>query len=132
MILGLCLVLVPELDASSPLALVYGTVGLLGFLAPMIVAVQQRLLPLAAWLWAYAGGGYGESPPSLHAASGRVLPLVTLMAWTPGVALVALGLALERLGSLRAGAALLLLATLAHGAGLVSTLRRLRLAPKVP
>ena len=128
--LGLSLVLVPDLDASSPLALVYGTLGLLGFLAPMIVAVQQRLLPLAAWLWAYADSGHGESPASLHTASGRVLPFMTLLAWPPGVALVAMGLALERLGSLRAGAVLLLLATLAHGAGLVLALHRLRLAPK--
>ena len=127
-ILGLALVFLPGLDASSPLSLVYGTLGLLGFLAPMVVAVQQRLLPLAAWLWAYAGANYRETPPSLHGASGRLLPAITFAGWVAGVPLVAAGLALERLGALRAGAVLLLLATLAHGAGLIVTLRALRIS----
>ena len=130
--LGLALVFLPQLDASSPLAFVYGTVGLLGFLAPMVMAVQQRLLPLAAWLWAYAGAGYAETPPSLHAASGHFLPAVTFVAWIVGVPLVAAGLSLERLGWLRAGAGLLLVATLAHGAGLFVTLGRLRISGKTP
>jgi len=45
-------VLAPELDAASPVALAYGSLALVGFAAQMVVAVQQRLLPLAAWLWA--------------------------------------------------------------------------------
>jgi hypothetical protein len=126
-VLGLALVFVPELDASSPLALVYGTFGLLGFLAPMVLAVQQRLLPLAAWLWAYAGGGYRETPGSLHGTSGRLFPFLTLVSWIAGVPLVASGLSQDRLDWLRCGAILLLLATLAHGVGLLVTLRRLRL-----
>ena len=130
-ILGLLLVFCSDLDASSPLGLGYGTVGLLGFLGPMVIAVQQRLLPVAAWLWAYAGAGYAETPPSLHGASGRLLPAITFAAWVAGVPAFAAGLSLERLGWLRSGAGLLLLATLAHAAGLVATLRRLRLPEKV-
>jgi len=129
-ILGLVLAFVPEADATSPVALAYGALGLVGFLAQMIVAVQQRLLPLAAWLWAYAGGGHGETPPSLHGASGRLLPSLTFAGWTAGLPLLTTGLSLERLDWLRAGAALLLLATLAHGVGLLVTLRRLRLPTK--
>jgi hypothetical protein len=122
----LALVLVPSLKASSPLSLAYGTFGLVGFLAQMVVAVQQRLLPLAAWLWAFAGAQYQAMPPSLHDAPGRLLPALAFAGWTLGTPLLAACLALESLSGLRAGAALLLLGTVAHGAGLVRTLRRLR------
>jgi len=129
---GLALVLVPALDASSPLGLAYGALALVGFLAQMVVAVQQRLLPLAAWLWAFAGAGYRELPPSLHHAPGRAWPVLAFAGWTLGVPLLAAGLALEWLPGLRVGAALLLAGTTAHAAGLVRTLRRLRAAGPGP
>ena len=124
--LGLLLVLAPALDASSPTALAYGSLALVGFAAQMVVAVQQRLLPLAAWLWAYAGAGYEVTPPSLHTSSGPVAPALTFGGWALGTTLLVFGLAGEQLSVLRAGATLLLLGTLAHGLGLVATLRRLR------
>jgi hypothetical protein len=126
-ICGLLLALAPGLDATSPLALAYGALALVGFLAQMVVAVQQRLLPLAAWLWAYAGAGYEATPPSLHTASGRTAPVLTVTGWTLGTPLLVAGLAFERLFWLQAGATLLLLGTVAHGLGLARTLRRLRL-----
>ena len=129
---GLALVLVPALDASSPLGLAYGALALVGFLAQMVVAVQQRLLPLAAWLWAFAGAGYRELPPSLHHAAGRAWPALAFAGWTLGAPLLAAGLALESLSGLRLGAALLLAGTTAHAAGLVRTLRRLRAAGPGP
>jgi hypothetical protein len=127
-LLGLLLVFVPELDAASPITMAYGALALVGFLAQMVVAVQQRLLPLAAWLWAYAGADYAEMPPSLHAAPGRLLPVLTFVGWALGSPLLALALALgtDGLGSLRLAALLLLGGTLAHGLGLARTFRRLR------
>jgi hypothetical protein len=125
-VLGLALVVAPGLDASSPAGLAYGALALVGFLAQMIVAVQQRLLPLAAWLWAFAGAEYQAMPGSLHEAPGRVLPVLVFAFWVLGTPLLAAGLALEWLPCLRAGAALLFLGTLAHGASLARTLRRLR------
>jgi hypothetical protein len=125
-LLGLILALAPEVDASSPTALAYGALGLVGFLAQMVVAVQQRLLPLAAWLWAYAGAGYTATPPSLHSAPGRIAPALTVMGWALGTSLLVAGLALEHLSWLRGGATLLLLGTVAHASGLAVTLRRLR------
>jgi hypothetical protein len=124
--LGLALVLAPGLDASSPAGLAYGALALVGFLAQMIVAVQQRLLPLAAWLWAFAGAEYQAMPVSLHEAPGRVLPALVFAGWALGAPLLAAGLALEWLPCLRAGATLLFLGTVAHGTGLARTLRRLR------
>jgi hypothetical protein len=126
-VLGLLLVFAPGLDASSPATLAYGTVALVGFAAQMVVAVQQRLLPLAAWLWAYAGADYEAIPPSLHTSSGRVAPAVTFAGWALGTPLLVAGLAAEHLSALRAGAGLLLIGTLAHGLGLAATLRRLRI-----
>ena len=129
-LLGLFLVLAPDVDASSPTALAYGALALVGFLAQMVVSVQQRLLPLAAWLWAYAGAGYQATPPSLHSASGRVWPVLSFVGWSLGTPLLVVGLAFERLSWLRAGAILLLLGTVAHGVGLAATLRRLRVHPR--
>ena len=126
-LLGLRLALAPEVDAASSTALAYGALGLVGFLAQMVVAVQQRLLPLAAWLWAYAGAGYEATPPSLHGVAGRLAPAIAFAGWTFGTPLFAAGLALERLPWLRAGAVLLLVGTVAHAAGLATTLRRLRI-----
>ena len=129
---GLALVLVPGQGAASPLGMAYGALALVGFLAQMVVAVQQRLLPLAAWLWAFAGAGYQELPPSLHDAPGRVWPALAFAGWTLGVPLFAAGLALESLLGLRMGAALLLAGTAAHAAGLGRTLRRLRASGPSP
>jgi hypothetical protein len=125
-LLGLALAFVPALDAASPLALAYGASALVGFLAQMVVAVQQRLLPLAAWLWAYAGADYSKIPPSLHSAPGRFWPALTLGGWGLGATLLPAALALERLPWLRTAGLLLLLGTLAHAVGLERTLRRLQ------
>jgi hypothetical protein len=124
-LLGLLLVLVPDLDASSPLAMAYGALALVGFLGQMVVAVQQRLLPLAAWLWGFAESDYARMPPSLHKAPGRLLPALTFAGWAIGAPLLAVALALDRPFVLRLAALLLLGGTLAHGVGLVRTLRRL-------
>jgi hypothetical protein len=125
-LLGLVLVLAPDADASSPTSLAYGALALVGFLAQMVVAVQQRLLPLAAWLWAYAGSGYETTPPPLHEAPGRVGPALVFAGWALGTPLLAAGLALDRLSWLRAGAGLLLLGTITHGVNLLATMRRMR------
>ena len=49
----------------------YGALCAVGFLAQMIVAVQQRLPALAAWLWAFAGAEYQTMPGSLHERRAR-------------------------------------------------------------
>jgi hypothetical protein len=128
-ILGLLLAIVPELDEASPLALAYGAIALLGFLAQMVVAVQQRLLPLAAWLWAFAGAGYAAMPPSQHTAPGRLLPGLTFLGWAMGPPLLAVALAREWHFGLRVAAVLLLLGTVTHALGLARTLRELRPPP---
>jgi hypothetical protein len=126
--LGLVLVFGEETDASSPLALAYGACALVGFLAQMVVAVQQRLLPLAAWLQAYAKADYTALPPSLHTAPGRLFPGLAFVGWATGPPLLAAALALDRLDLLRGAAILLFLGTLAHALGLARTLGRLRTA----
>jgi hypothetical protein len=125
-VLGLVLALHPAFDAASPIALSYGALALVGFLSQMVVAVQQRLLPLAAWLQAYADANHAHLPPSLHTTPGRVLPAVVSGAWALGTPVLAFALAGEHFGLLRSAALLLLLGSVAHALGLVRTLRRLR------
>src|SRR5262249_31901185 len=95
-LLGLLLAVLPPSDTQLRVAMAYGVCGLLGFLGQLIVAIEQRPLPLAAWLRAFADRGYGELPPSLHTAMPRIAGLMVLGLWTLGVPTLAIGLALDR------------------------------------
>lgn len=107
---GLALAVAPEADWALAVALAYGVFGLVGFLAQIVIGIEGRLLPLAAWLWSFAGGGYGETPPSLYRTPLRSLQVAGLALWTAGVPLLAAGLARDQVTLVRAGAGLLFLA----------------------
>ena len=66
--LGLALVFSPPALWKVPAVLVYGVLGLVGFLAQMVIGVNARLLPLFSRLTAYAGDAFRTVPPSPHAA----------------------------------------------------------------
>jgi hypothetical protein len=76
-------------------AAAYGVLGLVGFLGQIVVAMETRLLPMAAWYWAYAGSNYRIAPPSPHAMRDRMLQAVVFAAWTLGVPALAGGMFLE-------------------------------------
>ena len=117
-------VLTPS-DATLRLAMAYGACGLLGFLCQIVVGIEARLWPLSAWLHGFAAGGYRELPPSLHTAIPRAAAAAALALWTLGVPCLASGMALDRFGWTRTGAASLGLAVALAAASGARAIRRL-------
>jgi len=93
--LGVTLLMRPASAEMLHAAAAYGVVGLVGFLGQMIVAMEARLLPMAAWYWAYASADYRMAPPSPHTMRDRMLQAVVFAAWTLGVPALATGMFLE-------------------------------------
>ena len=134
--LGLALLLSPAAEWKLGAAMAYGVMGLLGFLAQMVLGVLARLLPVFVWLRAYSGAALRDpapaaTPPTPHELPWRALQWVVLAGWTAGVPLLALGLARTSLGLVAAGGGTLLAAVGAHALVAVSVLRHLwrRLPP---
>ncbi|MFP5286348.1 MAG: hypothetical protein ACLGI9_11475 [Thermoanaerobaculia bacterium] len=117
--LGLALILSPPAAWKVPAVLVYGVLGLIGFLAQMVIGVNARLLPLFSWLTAYAGDAFRTVPPSPHAMPSRTLQGWTLGLWSTGVPLLAAGLALDRTAWLASAGWALLAAVVLDGIGAV-------------
>jgi hypothetical protein len=122
-------------DGPDPgLFKLYGILGLVGFLAQMIVGVEMRLLPMFAFTEAFGRGGHKALPPSPHLMPRRWLQALSLALWVVGVPLLAWGLGREvgdprGEGVARTGALALLGGTFAAAA---STARVLRLAYRTP
>jgi hypothetical protein len=104
---GLVLTLPISLAWKVPLGWFYGTAGLLGFLAQVVVGIQGRLLPLHGWYRLLAAEG---TPPrrSAHTLSSHRVARWILLTWTLGVPLLAAGLALATPPFIRVGSLLLL------------------------
>jgi len=92
---GLTLTVAPKSPQTLHAAAAYGVLGLVGFLAQMIVAMEARLLPLVTWFWAYAGSNYRVAPPSPHAMRRRTLQAIVFAGWTVAVPALAAGMFLE-------------------------------------
>lgn len=104
---------------SLTLSWIYGTAGLLGFLAQMIVGMHGRLVPYYAWYRALAARP-GERPPfSVHGLSAPRLARAVFVAWTAGVPLLAWGLSAASTPAIRWAAALLLAGLALHAWHLV-------------
>jgi hypothetical protein len=71
----------------------YGTAGLIGFLAQVIAGMQGRLLPMHAWYGAFEAGGFKPPSRSAHTLASPVLARAIFVAWTIGVPALAFGLA---------------------------------------
>jgi hypothetical protein len=110
LVLGVVLLVTPMSTASLHAAAAYGVIGLLGFLAQMVVGMETRLLPMASWYWAYAGSGRRVIPNSPHRMRDRSLQAIVLAGWLVGVPALASGMAWESGQLVAAGAASLLAA----------------------
>ncbi len=93
--IGLTLLVAPPSVRMLHAAAAYGVLGLVGFLAQMVVAMEARLLPMATWFWMYAESGDQEPPPSPHVMRDRVLQAIVFGAWCVGVPSLAAGMYLE-------------------------------------
>jgi hypothetical protein len=127
--IGLALAWLQQSDATLQLVFAYGVVGFLGFFCQLVVGVEARLVPLAAWLQGFATGGYREMPASLHHTPSRGGAAATFALWTLGVPSLALGLALDRPAWTSSGAFALALAVLIVSVSGTRTLLRLRVPP---
>jgi hypothetical protein len=87
---------------------VYGTAGLLGFLAQIVVGIQGRLLPLFAWFRVMESANMQPPSRSVHSLASPGLARAILLAWAAGVPLLAIGLATARVPMIGAGSAVLL------------------------
>jgi hypothetical protein len=126
LLFGLALAWTPPAEWKLRAALVYGTFGLVGFLAQIVVGVSLRLLPIYAWMRAYEHAGYAVQPPSPHATPVRWIQAATFALWAAGVPLLAAGFGLDRTALVSAGAAALFLAVVLGGAGNLIVFRRSR------
>jgi hypothetical protein len=72
---------------------IYGTAGLIGFLAQVIVGMQGRLLPMHAWYGAFEAGGHDPPARPVHALASQALARAIFFSWTMGVPALAFGLA---------------------------------------
>jgi hypothetical protein len=89
---------------------IYGTAGLVGFLAQIVVGIQGRLVPMYAWFRGMEAAGMQPPPRSAHALAHHGLARVILLAWTGGVPLLLVGLSARLDWITAAGGAVLLAA----------------------
>jgi len=93
-------------------ATAYGVLGLVGFLAQMILAMERRLLPLFAWYCASAADRRRRAIVSPHEMPWRAGQEIVFVLWLGGVPALAGGLAFDAVPFVSAGAWSLLAATL--------------------
>jgi hypothetical protein len=130
-VLGVLLILAPASETSLRLAFAYGVCGLLGFLCQLVIGIEARIVPLAAWIRGYADGGFRTLPPSAHAAAHHAGGWLPLVLWSFGVPCLAAGLGFERPAYTSLGAGALAAAVAFVAAMGARALARLR-APAQP
>ena len=115
---GVLLSALPVSESTLRVALLYGVLGLVGFLAQVIVGFERRILPIASayWVLQRSGGVPAPAPPPL-AAAGWIF-----YAWLAGVPLVAAGLFLNIPTVLAAGGWVLFAGTLLMSRNLLALL----------
>jgi hypothetical protein len=90
--IGVTLLVTPASPRSLQLAAAYGVLGLIGFLAQMVIAMEARILPMVTWFWAYEASRYKVAPPSPHVMRDRILQAIVFGGWTVGVPALAMGM----------------------------------------
>jgi hypothetical protein len=87
---------------------IYGTAGILGFLAQIVVGIQGRLLPLHAWYRQMELANMQPPGQSVHTLASPGLARAILIAWTLGVPALAGGVAASSNSLISVGSATLL------------------------
>lgn len=125
--LGAWLLLAATPEATRLMvAKVYGIVGLVGFLTQIVIGVQSRILPIAAWMWGFEERGFDMRPRTPHELVSRPLQLAIFVLWLVGLPLLALAFGLDETVWMSIGASLLALATLASMVQMTGIARRVR------
>ena len=105
------------------IATAYGVLGLVGFLAQMVVAMKGRLLPLFAWYWAWENAGRRGTVCSPHEMPWQAGRELTFVLWLFGVPVLAAGMAFDAVPFVRAAGWSLLAATVLDAAQMVLIVR---------
>ena len=82
----------PDAPWIIELGWIYGTAGLVGFLAQIVVGIQGRLLPLYGWYRLMESKQMRPPARSAHALPSHRLAKAILVAWTIGVPFLVFGL----------------------------------------
>ena len=123
---GLWLTVSAPSARTLQVAAAYGVLGLVGFLAQIVVAMKGRLLPLFAWYWASARSSGGARVPAPHEMQWRGGQEFVFLLWLFGVPALAAGLAFGAVPAVRAAGWSLLAATLLDAAQAAIVLRHAR------
>lgn len=113
-------------------AKIYGILGLVGFLTQIVIGVQSRILPIAAWMWGFEEQGFEIGPKSPHELVSRPLQLTILVLWVVGLPMLAVSFGFDQVHWISAGAFLLALATLAGMLQMVRLARLVRRSASMP
>jgi hypothetical protein len=105
---GMLLTLPLPVTWTVPLGWIYGTAGLIGFLAQVVVGIQGRLLPLHGWYRMMETRQMQPPERSAHTLASHRLAKAILIAWSIGVPVLAVGLACASHATVAAGCAALL------------------------
>ncbi len=100
----------PGGEAAFEADWLYGTAGLIGFLAQVIAGMQGRLLPMHAWYAAFNAAGMKPPSQSVHTLASPRLARLIFFCWTIGVPALALGLSRVNPSMVRFASAILLAA----------------------
>lgn len=106
--LGVLLAMPVQTPWTVELEWLYGTLGLIGFLAQIVVGIQGRLLPMHGWYRAFEAGGMRPPARSVHALANPLLSRLVFLTWALGVPLLAGGLVTTSRPLVATGSALLL------------------------
>jgi hypothetical protein len=123
---GVALLGTTDVELGMRLAALYGTLGLIGFLAQLVVGIGGRLLPLTFWMQEYVEADYRPPLVPLHELALRPLQAAVLIGWALGVPVLAVAVFLGRPDWARAGATLLMLGAVSDATNRVAMLRRAR------
>ncbi len=121
--IGVGLSIWPRTDASLRVAGVYGILGLIGFLARIVVGVEGRILPMFASVRSNLDRGACVPAPDPHRMADRRVEIAAYYGWTLGIPVLATGFLVQAPWLLGTGAVVLLAAA---GLGAFNTARILR------
>lgn len=105
---GLVLTLPVSPAVIIGLGWIYGTAGLAGFLAQIVVGIQGRLLPMYGWYRLLEGGNMQPPARSAHTLASHGIAKAILVTWAVGVPLLAVGLTVDLQLAIALGSAVLL------------------------
>ncbi len=128
-VIGCTLALLPRSDATLRYAAVYGMIGLIAFLAQMVIGVEARILPI--FFSIRSSLNHDRCGPALnpHAMIDRRLQATIFFCWSLGLPVLAIGLGLSSRLIVGTGAGLLLAGAVLAGINTALVLRRAFSAP---